>query len=91
MGAPQPGYSSGQAIEALRRVAAQVLARKVNGYEFAGLSREEIDNSGNMYYHHFFLCQLYLYFSSWQLCNESWSVPFLCIAGRSHLGPLALY
>ena len=39
------GYSSGEAIEALRDVAAKVLPSDY-GYEFSGLSREEI-NAGS--------------------------------------------
>ena len=44
-GGAAPGYSSGQAIDALREVAASVLPAGY-GYEFSGLSREEI-NAGN--------------------------------------------
>ncbi len=40
-GDAKAGYSSGQAIEALKEVAAKTLPAGY-GYEFAGLSREEV-------------------------------------------------
>src|SRR5208283_3746336 len=40
-GGSGPGYSTGQSIEALKKVAAKVLP-KGYGYEFSGLSYEEI-------------------------------------------------
>jgi hydrophobic/amphiphilic exporter-1 (mainly G- bacteria), HAE1 family len=73
LGAPKPGYSSGQAIEALREVAAQTLPVGYS-YEFGGMSREEI-SAGNstglifgisIIFVFLFLAALY----------ESWSVPF---------------
>jgi HAE1 family hydrophobic/amphiphilic exporter-1 len=67
------GYSSGEAIDALRDVAAKVLPSDY-GYEFSGLSREEIKAGGStitifatsMLFVFLFLTALY----------ESWSVPF---------------
>ncbi|MBE9179961.1 efflux RND transporter permease subunit [Oculatella sp. LEGE 06141] len=44
-GAPAPGRSSGQAIAAMERAAAQVLPASV-GYEWAGTSLEEIESGG---------------------------------------------
>ena len=44
-GAAATGYSSGQAIQAVKEVAAQVLPTGY-GYEFGGMSREE-SNTGN--------------------------------------------
>ena len=75
-GSAAPGYSSGQAIQALREVAAKVLPADY-GYEFSGLSREEINAGGStvtifatsMLFVFLFLTALY----------ESWSVPFAVI------------
>jgi len=72
-GGAKPGYSSGQALEALRRVAAQVLPAGY-GYEFAGLSREEI-NSGNSTIIIFSLSIVFIFLFLAAL-YESWSVPF---------------
>ena len=44
-GSPKPGYSSGDAINALKEVAAKSLPNGYD-YEFAGMSREEI-RAGN--------------------------------------------
>jgi hydrophobic/amphiphilic exporter-1 (mainly G- bacteria), HAE1 family len=72
-GSPKPGYSSGQAIAALREVAAQVLPDGY-AYEFSGLSREEVKAGSttglvfaiSIVFVFLFLAALY----------ESWSVPF---------------
>lgn len=72
-GNPAPGYSSGQAIEALREVAAQVLPSGY-GYEFSGLSREEI-NAGSNTFAIFGLSLLFVFLFLSAL-YESWSVPF---------------
>ncbi|MFI3294664.1 MAG: efflux RND transporter permease subunit [Rikenellaceae bacterium] len=45
-GMPADGYSSGQAIEAIRQVASESLPIGY-GYEFAGLTREEAEGSGS--------------------------------------------
>lgn len=45
-GNPAPGYSSGEAIKAIREVAEECLPRGY-GYEFSGLSREEEKSAGN--------------------------------------------
>lgn len=44
-GAPKEGYSSGDAIKAIEEVAAQTLPVGY-GYEFSGLTREELSSSG---------------------------------------------
>jgi HAE1 family hydrophobic/amphiphilic exporter-1 len=44
-GAAAPGYSSGEAIQAMERVAAEILPRDM-GYEWSGLSLEEITSGG---------------------------------------------
>ena len=72
-GSAAPGYSSGQAIDALKEVAAQVLPSDY-GYEFSGLSREEI-NAGNSTIAIFATSMLFVFLFLTAL-YESWSVPF---------------
>jgi HAE1 family hydrophobic/amphiphilic exporter-1 len=72
-GSAAPGYSSGQAIQALREVAANVLPAGY-GYEFSGLSREEI-NAGNSTVAIFTLSLVFVFLFLAAL-YESWSVPF---------------
>ena len=67
------GYSSGQAIQALREVAAEVLPAGY-GYEFSGLSREEI-NAGSSTTMIFVLSVVFVFLFLTAL-YESWSVPF---------------
>ena len=67
-----PGYSSGQAIAALREVA-QMYCRGY-GYEFSGLSREEI-NAGSSTTAIFSLSIVFVFLFLTAL-YESWSVPF---------------
>ncbi len=72
-GGTAPGYSSGDAIRVLEEVAAQTLPQGY-GYEFSGLSREELIAGGqstlifglSLAFVFLFLAALY----------ESWSVPF---------------
>ncbi len=66
------GYSSGDAIKALKEVAAQVLPAGY-GYDFSGLSREEI-NAGNSTIVIFSLSLLFVFLFLTAL-YESWSVP----------------
>jgi HAE1 family hydrophobic/amphiphilic exporter-1 len=68
-----PGYSSGQAIQALREVAAKVLPTGY-GYEFTGLSREEI-SAGAKSVMIFGISILFVFLFLTAL-YESWSVPF---------------
>ena len=72
-GSAAPGYSSGEAIKALEEVAAQVLPSGY-GYEFSGLSREEI-NAGSSTFAIFGLSLLFVFLFLSAL-YESWSVPF---------------
>ena len=73
MGSAKPGYSSGQAIEALREVAAEVLPAGYS-YEFGGMSREEVKagNSAGM----IFAISIVFVFLFLAALYESWSVPF---------------
>ena len=72
-GNPKEGYSSGQALQALREVADKVLPAGY-GYEFSGLSREEI-NAGSSTVYIFSLSILFVFLFLAAL-YESWSVPF---------------
>jgi HAE1 family hydrophobic/amphiphilic exporter-1 len=71
-GVPKPGFSSGQAIQALREVAATL--PEGYGYEFSGMSSEEIKAGDatttifaiSIVFVFLFLAALY----------ESWSIPF---------------
>jgi HAE1 family hydrophobic/amphiphilic exporter-1 len=67
------GYSSGEAIDALRDVAAKVLPSDY-GYEFSGLSREEI-KAGSSTISIFATSMLFVFLFLTAL-YESWSVPF---------------
>lgn len=68
-----PGYSSGQAIQALRETAAKVLPQGY-GYEFSGLSREEINAGSSTVY--IFALSIAFVFLFLAALYESWSVPF---------------
>lgn len=67
------GYSSGEAIAALREVADKVLPSGY-GYTFSGLSREEI-NAGSSTFAIFALSIVFVFLFLSAL-YESWSVPF---------------
>lgn len=72
-GAAAPGYSSGQAMEALKEVADEVLPAGY-GYDFSGLSREEL-SSGNATVAIFGL-SIVIVLLLLAALYESWSVPF---------------
>jgi hydrophobe/amphiphile efflux-1 (HAE1) family protein len=72
-GTPAPGYSSGDAINALKEVAAQVLPDGY-GYEFSGLSREELLSGSKTVY--IFALSIIFVFLFLAALYESWSVPF---------------
>lgn len=73
MGSPATGYSSGEAINALKEVAADTLEEGYS-YEWAGMSREEIE-AGNKTYMVFGLALLFVFLVLAAL-YESWKVPF---------------
>lgn len=72
-GSPKEGYSSGQAIEALKEVAANTLPAGY-GYEFSGLSREEVKAGSSSVM--IFAISLVFVFLFLAALYESWSVPF---------------
>ncbi len=72
-GSAAPGYSSGQALQALEEVAAEVLPAGY-GYEFTGLSREELAAGTSTIY--IFSLSIILVLLLLAALYESWSVPF---------------
>jgi HAE1 family hydrophobic/amphiphilic exporter-1 len=67
------GYSSGQTIDALKDIAAKVLPSGY-GYDFSGLSYEEIQAGSQTFF--IFLFSLTFVFLFLAALYESWSVPF---------------
>jgi HAE1 family hydrophobic/amphiphilic exporter-1 len=72
-GTSPEGYSSGQSIDALKDIAARVLPQGY-GYDFSGLSYEEIQAGTLTIY--IFLFSLIFVFLFLAALYESWSVPF---------------
>jgi len=72
-GAPKDGFSTGDAIQAIREVAAEKLPAGY-GFEFSGMTREEI-SSGSQSTYVFMLCVVFVYLL---LCAqyESYLLPF---------------
>ncbi len=72
-GAPNEGYSSGDAINAIEQVAAETLPTGY-GFDYSGMTREEI-SAGNQTVYIFMLCLIFVYFL---LCAqyESFILPF---------------
>jgi len=72
-GTSAPGYSSGDALTALKEVADQALPQGY-GYEFSGLSREELLSGSKTVY--IFMLSIGFVFLFLAALYESWSVPF---------------
>ncbi len=72
-GEPAPGYSSGQALDALKEVADKSLPAGY-GYEFSGLSREELSAGNSSVY--IFMLSIGFVFLFLAALYESWAVPF---------------
>lgn len=72
-GAPNEGYSSGDAIKAIEEVAAQTLPVGY-GYEFSGLTREELSSSGQTAF--IFLLIIVFIFFLLSAQYESYLLPF---------------
>nr|WP_297308860.1 efflux RND transporter permease subunit [uncultured Flavobacterium sp.] len=75
-GAPNPGFSSGDAITAIQEVAQENLSSNY-GIDFTGLSREEI-NAGSQTVLIFVLCIVFVYFIL-AAQYESYMLPFAVI------------
>lgn len=75
-GTPKPGYSTGDAIKAVEEVAKQSLPRGY-GYEWTGITREEIKTSGQTAFI-FMLSILFVYFLL-AAQYESYILPFAII------------
>ena len=77
-GTPNPGFSSGDAIAAIERVAAEALPQGY-GYEYAGMTREEAgSSSGSSTAVIFGLCLLFVYLLL-SAQYESYILPFAVI------------
>ncbi|HXB95927.1 MAG TPA: efflux RND transporter permease subunit [Puia sp.] len=72
-GGAKAGFSSGQAITALERVAAKVLPEGY-GYDWSGLSLQEIKSGNSAVY--IFALSIVFVFLFLAALYESWSVPF---------------
>ena len=72
-GAPNEGFSTGDAINAVQEVASQSLPLGY-GYEFSGMTREEISAGGQTLYI-FLLCLIFVYFLL-AAQYESYLLPF---------------
>lgn len=73
-GNPAEGYSSGQALQAIERVAAKTLPQGY-GYEYAGMTREQGTQSSNQTAMIFGLCLLFVYLLL-SAQYESYILPF---------------
>ncbi|WP_055444882.1 efflux RND transporter permease subunit [Lacinutrix himadriensis] len=79
-GAPNDGYSSGDAIKAIEEVAAQTLPVGY-GYEYSGMTREEI-SAGTQTVYIFMLCFIFIYFLL-SAQYESFIMPFAVLISVS--------
>lgn len=75
-GNPNAGYSSGDAINAIKEEAAKILPQGY-GYEFSGLTREE-QSAGTQTVYIFLLCLIFVYFLL-SAQYESYILPFAVI------------
>ncbi len=83
-GGPAPGYSSGQAVAAMERAAANVLPRDF-GYEWTGITYQEL-KAGSIATIVFALAIVFV-FLILAAQYESWSMPFMVLLAV----PLALF
>jgi multidrug efflux pump len=72
-GTPKDKYSSGQALDALKEVAEKTLPQGY-GYEFSGLSYEELQAGSSTIF--IFMLSIVFVFLFLAALYESWSVPF---------------
>jgi len=73
IGSPKPGFSSGDALNAVRETAAQTLPAGYT-FDYSGLSREEV-NSGGQTVFIYILCIVFVFFLLSAL-YESYIIPF---------------
>ncbi len=72
-GIPADGFSSGQALDSLKKIADRTLPQGY-GYEFSGLSYEEMQAGSQTIY--IFILSIIFVFLFLAALYESWSVPF---------------
>lgn len=77
MGSAAPGFSSGQALEALQQIAGEVLTPRGYTIDWSGISLQERKASGQSIY--VFAFALLMVFLVLAALYESWSVPFAVI------------
>ncbi|MCE3044770.1 efflux RND transporter permease subunit [Legionella sp. 16cNR16C] len=82
-GAPGPGYTSGQAMDAIKEVADKVLPKGI-AYEWTGITYQQLQ-AGNVASLIFALCLVFVFLFLAAL-YESWSMPFMILLAV----PLAL-
>ncbi|WP_297324004.1 multidrug efflux RND transporter permease subunit [Nitrosomonas sp.] len=77
LGGAAPGYSSGQALEALEQVANEILVPRGYSIDWSGISLQERKASGQSTY--VFAFALLMVFLVLAALYESWSIPFAVI------------
>lgn len=77
LGGAAPGYSSGQALEALQQVSDEILTPKGYSIDWSGISLQERKASGQSTY--VFAFALLMVFLVLAALYESWSIPFAVI------------
>ena len=77
LGGTAPGYSSGQALEALQQIADEILIPKGYSIDWSGISLQERKSSGQSTY--VFAFALLMVFLVLAALYESWSIPFAVI------------
>ena len=82
-GGPAPGYSSGQALAAVNKVAAKTLPKGID-YEWTGITYQQL-KAGDLAILIFMLCLVFVFLFLAAL-YESWAMPFMILLAV----PLAL-
>ncbi|HNO75677.1 efflux RND transporter permease subunit [Nitrosomonas mobilis] len=77
LGGAAPGYSSGEALEALQQIADEILPPKGYSIDWSGISLQERNASGQSTY--VFAFALLMVFLVLAALYESWSIPFAVI------------
>jgi len=77
MGSAAPGFSSGQALDALQQIAGEILTPRGYTIDWSGISLQERKASGQSIY--VFAFALLMVFLVLAALYESWSVPFAVI------------